>query len=189
MTVADGAGTLETETPAGLRSTPVLSPAQAGELGRVGLSIGKLYGEPVDVEWARAGAELWVVQARPITARAARPAVSAGGGDQWNDSLARDYLWTNGNLGEALPDVMTPATWSFIELFMGRMIFPPSVPGYPATPTRCWPGSRRPAPRPGSGWHAATRGRRRRRVSSSCAGRRSPAAARRPDPRSSGRCG
>ncbi len=53
MTVADGVGTLETETPAGLRSTPVLSPAQAGELGQVGLSIEKLYGEPVDVEWAR----------------------------------------------------------------------------------------------------------------------------------------
>jgi rifampicin phosphotransferase len=131
MTVTDGTGTLETETPAGLRSTPVLSPAQAGELGRVGVSIEKLYGEPVDVEWARAGGELWVVQARPITARAARSAVSAGVGDQWNDSLAGDYLWTNGNLGEALPDVMTPATWSFIELFMGRMIFPPSVPGYP----------------------------------------------------------
>jgi rifampicin phosphotransferase len=130
MTVADGAGTLETETPADLRSAPVLSPAQAGELGRVGLSIEKLYGEPVDVEWARAGGELWVVQARPITAHAIRPAASAVPGEQWNDSLAGDYLWTNGNLGEALPDVMTPATWSFIELFMGRMIFPPSVPGY-----------------------------------------------------------
>jgi rifampicin phosphotransferase len=108
----------------------VLSPAQAGELGRVGVSIEELYGEPVDVEWARAGSEFWVVQARPITTRADRPAASAVRGDQWNDSLAGDYLWTNGNLGEALPDVMTPATWSFIELFMGRMIFPPSVPGY-----------------------------------------------------------
>jgi pyruvate,water dikinase len=52
------------------------------------------------------------------------------GGEQWNDSLSGDYLWTNGNLGEALPDVMTPATWSFIELFMARMIFPPSVRDY-----------------------------------------------------------
>ena len=132
MTVADPVGTLETETPAGLRSTPVLSPTQAGELGRVGLSIEKLYGEPVDVEWARAGGELWVLQARPITTRAGGPAGSAVAdpGDQWNDSLAGDYLWTNGNLGEALPDVMTPATWSFIELFMSRMIFPPSVRDY-----------------------------------------------------------
>ena len=130
MTVADGAGTLETETPAGLRSTPVLSPTQAGELGRVGLAIEELYREPVDVEWARADGELWVLQARPITTRAGQPAASALSGEQWNDSLAGDYLWTNGNLGEALPDVMTPATWSFIELFMSRMIFPPSVRDY-----------------------------------------------------------
>jgi phosphohistidine swiveling domain-containing protein len=130
MTVADGAGTLETETPADLRSTPVLSPGQAGELARVGLAIEKLYGEPVDVEWARADSELWVVQARPITAVAARPVAGEVPGEQWNDSLAGDYLWTNGNLGEALPDVMTPATWSFIELLMARVTFPPSVRGY-----------------------------------------------------------
>ena len=130
MTVADGAGTLETETPADLRSAPVLSPDQAGELARVGLAIEKLYGDPVDVEWARADRELWVVQARPITAVAARPVAGEVPGEQWNDSLAGDYLWTNGNLGEALPDVMTPATWSYLELFMSRMIFPPSVPGY-----------------------------------------------------------
>ena len=76
MTVVDGAGTLETETPAGLRSAPVLSPAQAGELARVGLAIEELYGEPVDVEWARADGELWVLQARPIMAAAGRPAGS-----------------------------------------------------------------------------------------------------------------
>ena len=132
MTVADGAGTLETETPAELRSTPVLSPAQAAELAGVGLAIEKLYGEPVDVEWARADSGLWVVQARPITTLANRPAAAAvpDSGEQWNDSLAGDYLWTNGNLGEALPDVMTPATWSFIELLMTWMTFPPGVPGY-----------------------------------------------------------
>ncbi len=77
MTVADGAGTLSTETPAGLRSTPVLSPAQAGELARVGLAIETLYGEPVDVEWARADGEVWVVQARPVTTRAGGPAAPA----------------------------------------------------------------------------------------------------------------
>jgi phosphohistidine swiveling domain-containing protein len=57
-----------------------------------------------------------------------RPA--AGPGELWNDSLDGDYLWSNGNLGEALPDVMTPATWSFIQLLMTRMTFPPSLPGY-----------------------------------------------------------
>ena len=128
MTVADGTATRAAGTPAGLRSAAVLSPAQASELARVGLAIEKLYDEPVDVEWALAAGELSVVQARPITTPASRPA--AGPGEQWNDSLAGDYLWSNGNLGEALPDVMTPATWSFVELLMSRMTFPPSLPGY-----------------------------------------------------------
>ena len=68
-------------------------------------------------------------QAGHCSRPAGRRGVADSGG-QWNDSLAGDYLWTNGNLGEALPDVMTPATWSFIELLMARMVFPPSVPGY-----------------------------------------------------------
>lgn len=127
-TVADGGATRAAETSAGLRSAPVLSPGQAGELARVGLAIEELYGEPVDVEWALAAGELSVVQARPITAPASRPAV--GPGEQRNDSVAGDYLWSNGNLGEAVPDVMTPATWSFVELLMSRMTFPPSLPGY-----------------------------------------------------------
>jgi rifampicin phosphotransferase len=124
MTVPDGTATRAAGTPAGLRSAAVLSPAQAGELARVGLAIEKLYGEPADIEWALAAGELSVVQARPVTAPAARP------GEQWNDSLTGDYLWSNGNLGEAFPAVTTPATWSFIELLMTRMLFPPSLPGY-----------------------------------------------------------
>ena len=128
MTVADGQATRATGTPPGLRSAAVLSPDQAGELARVGLAIEQLYDEPVDIEWALAAGELSVVQARPITTEASRPAT--GPGEQWNDSLDGDYLWSNGNLGEAFPDVMTPATWSFVELLMSRMTFPPSLPGY-----------------------------------------------------------
>jgi rifampicin phosphotransferase len=127
MTVADATATRAADTPADLRSAAVLSPGQAGELARVGLAIEKLYDEPMDIEWTLAAGELSVVQARPITTPASPP---AGPGEQWNDSLTGDYLWSNGNLGEALPDVMTPATWSFVELLMTRMTFPPSLPGY-----------------------------------------------------------
>ncbi len=93
----------------------------------MGLAIEELYDEPMDIEWALAAGELSVVQARPVTTPASPP---AGPGERWNDSLAGDYLWSNGNLGEALPDVTTPATWSFVELLMTRMTFPPSLPGY-----------------------------------------------------------
>ncbi len=36
---------------------------------------------------------------------------------QWNDSLSGDYLWSNVNVAEAVPDVMTPSTWSLWWIF------------------------------------------------------------------------
>jgi pyruvate,water dikinase len=107
-------------TPADRRHAKVLSAEQANTLATTGLAIEKLYGQPMDIEWALAGDKFSVLQARPIT----------GPREDWNDSLDGDYLWSNGNLGEALPDVMTPATWSFIKLFMSRMMFPPTMSGY-----------------------------------------------------------
>jgi rifampicin phosphotransferase len=71
-------------------------------------------GGPQDIEWAAAGGRVALLQARPITTlRASDPTTG-----EWNDSLAGDYLWTNTNYGEAVPDVMTPATWSLLQLFM-----------------------------------------------------------------------
>ena len=37
---------------------------------------------------------------------------------EWNDSLAGDFLWTRANYGEAVPDVMTPCTWSFVQILL-----------------------------------------------------------------------
>jgi pyruvate,water dikinase len=130
MTVPDGSGTREQPTPDGQRAAAVLTDAQAGELARAGLAIEDLFGQPVDVEWARAGDDLFVVQARPVTRQPASPSGTVPAGEEWNDSLGGDWLWTNTNLGEAIPDVMTPVTWSFVELFMARAISPPHVPGY-----------------------------------------------------------
>lgn len=31
---------------------------------------------------------------------------------EWNDSLVGEFLWSNVNVSEAVPDVMTPSTWS-----------------------------------------------------------------------------
>lgn len=36
---------------------------------------------------------------------------------EWNDSLSGDFLWTNANVGEAAPDVMTPLTYSIFTSF------------------------------------------------------------------------
>jgi pyruvate,water dikinase len=36
---------------------------------------------------------------------------------EWNDSLLGDFLWSNVNTNEALPDVMTPASWSLWRIY------------------------------------------------------------------------
>lgn len=79
---------------------------------------------PQDIEWAAAGGRVALLQARPITTlRTHDPATG-----EWNDSLGGDYLWTNTNYGEAVPDVMTPATWALLQLFMDELL-PLRVPG------------------------------------------------------------
>jgi len=36
---------------------------------------------------------------------------------EWNDSLTGDFIWSNVNVSEAVPDVMTPSTWSLWWIF------------------------------------------------------------------------
>ena len=68
----------------------------------------------MDVEWAVHDGRPFVLQARPVTGTAGRRPVT----EVWNDSLLGDYLWTSANLGEAVPSVMTPLTWSLVQIFM-----------------------------------------------------------------------
>ncbi|MFC4113093.1 PEP/pyruvate-binding domain-containing protein [Nonomuraea zeae] len=123
MTVRTPTGTHEEPVPDDLRRAAVLDAAQAVELAGLGARIQTLYGTPMDVEWARREAAFAIVQARPITGL--KPQV-----EEWNDSLRGDYLWTGGNLGEAIPDVMTPLTWSFVRLFIHEAMSASSLPGF-----------------------------------------------------------
>ncbi len=93
------------------RGEPVLDAAQIEELTRLGIEIERLYGRPMDIEWAVQGGQTHVLQARPITA----PAY-----EDWNDTELGDFAWSSGNVGEAIPSVMTPATWSLVEVFMSE---------------------------------------------------------------------
>jgi pyruvate,water dikinase len=75
-------------------------------------------GGPQDIEWAIAGGRLALLQARPITTlRGHDPATG-----EWNDSLTGDYLWTSTNLGEAVPEAMTPCTWSLMQVFISETL-------------------------------------------------------------------
>jgi len=50
--------------------------------------------------------------------------------DPWNDSRTGDFLWTNTNVGEAIPDVMTPATWSMVQVFLRDAMATASIPPF-----------------------------------------------------------
>ncbi len=97
----------------------LLTGAQKAELLSLGERIEALFGMPVDVEWALAGGEFHILQARPITSLRV----------EWNDTLDGDYLWSNGNVGEAIPEVMTPLTWSLVEVLSNMAIGPHRISG------------------------------------------------------------
>ena len=102
---------------------PTLTADQAERLAALGLAVEEHYGRAMDIEWCRAGDELFLVQARPIT-------VLPRDLDPWNDSRNGDFLWTNTNVGEAIPDVMTPATWSAVQTFLSDAMATASIPPY-----------------------------------------------------------
>jgi len=69
-------------------------------------------GGPQDVEWALRDGALWFLQARPITGLPEpKP---------WEDR----QVWTNLNLGEVAPDVMTPMTHTVIMLMFEPLFGP-----------------------------------------------------------------
>lgn len=88
--------------------------------------IEKLFSLPMDIEWAVSKTKVYILQARPITSLSA---VDPETGAQ-NDSLTGNMLWTNANVAEAVPDIMTPATWSLLKIFhsMGPIQFSKIIP-------------------------------------------------------------
>jgi len=81
---------------------PSLDLKSARRLGRYVRHLEERLGGPQDIEWALGDGTLWFLQARPITALPEpKP---------WEDR----QVWTNLNLGEVAPDVMTPMTYSAI---------------------------------------------------------------------------
>lgn len=123
MTVRVPGGTREQPVPGDLRRTPVLDDDQAVRLAALGSRIQRLYGMPMDIEWALRDGEFLVLQARPITGLKQEL-------EEWNDSLDGEYLWTSANLGEAIPDVMTPVTWSLVRIFIREAMSAATMPGY-----------------------------------------------------------
>ena len=84
-------------------SEPSLDLKTARRLARHVRKIEKRLECPQDIEWAVANGRLWFLQSRPITV-IPEP-------KSWEDR----QVWTNSNLGEVAPDVLTPMTWSMMQ--------------------------------------------------------------------------
>ena len=115
-------GITDQPVPRERQTDPSLTEAQACELATLGTKITDLYARPMDIEWCRRGTQFFVLQARSIT--------TLSSPDPWNDSRDGDFLWTNTNVGEAIPDVMTPATWSMVQVFLHDAMATASIPPF-----------------------------------------------------------
>ncbi|MFQ5857349.1 MAG: PEP/pyruvate-binding domain-containing protein, partial [Anaerolineae bacterium] len=125
MTVRTATGTAEQPVSEAQRSVPSLSDAQIATLTDLARRIEAHAGQPMDVEWAVCGGELFVLQARPITALPPAPSISSRqalsgveGPVEGSVPEAPDLLgmeWSRQMLIERYPDPITPFTWSVMD--------------------------------------------------------------------------
>src|SRR6266487_5121993 len=109
MTVRTPEGTREEAVPQERRNRVALSPAQAAELARLGVQIEKLYGLPMDIEWALHEGRVFIVQARPITALPNQSIAAAQQAreDAWELPDPRKK-YARSSVFELLPDPLSP---------------------------------------------------------------------------------
>lgn len=94
---------------------PSLSDEQILQIAELGLRIERRLGRPSDIEWALSEGRLSVLQARPITRRSTTGQVATEIFPGRSDDV-----WTNANVGEALPGVATTLTWSIASRYSER---------------------------------------------------------------------
>jgi phosphohistidine swiveling domain-containing protein len=88
------------EVPVEHPDEPALTPARMADLAEIAKRLEKVEDVPWDVEFACEGERVWIVQARHVTGRGFPEGGEAG------------TVWSSCNVGEALPGVATPFTWS-----------------------------------------------------------------------------
>lgn len=111
------------------------------QIGKLALEVEGLFGRPVDIEWAVKGGQVFLLQARAVTGitelrtgeesapsqtcattaspqseiRIQKSEISDVG--SWEDR----QVWTNMGVGDVVPDVMTPVTWSMIQRLVAQL--------------------------------------------------------------------
>jgi len=111
-------GTHEQPVPAELRERPVLDDSAAGELARVAVAIADHFGTPQDIEWARLGDTLFVLQSRPITAL---PLPTGDTPESWPVPYPKG-LYFRASIVEQLPDPLSPLFADLIDPSVTRSL-------------------------------------------------------------------
>jgi len=113
--LADGGGVRDEPVPAKLREEAALEDHHLLALNDLANRVEEHFGGSRDVEWGIVGQQVFVLQARPIVAPHTRGKRSSRRDRPIIDR--RKIVWTNANVGEALPGVATPFTWSVLSQF------------------------------------------------------------------------
>jgi phosphohistidine swiveling domain-containing protein len=116
MTVYTKSGTEELPVPGARRREPVLGDEAAAALTHYGARIEELYGIPQDIEWALSDGELFILQARPITALP-EPIADPPTGWSVPDPKA---LYVRASIVEQMPDPLSPL---FADLIEGAVVW------------------------------------------------------------------
>ena len=108
-----GGGVQRRDTVERRRIAPSLDSHTLRSLVDLGIRTERHFGSPQDIEWAVNGNDIHLLQVRPITTMttAAQDTKAAVYSDRSR------LVWSNVNVGEALPGVATPLTWSVLSRF------------------------------------------------------------------------
>ncbi|MCI0513018.1 hypothetical protein L0128_07405 [candidate division KSB1 bacterium] len=82
------------------------------QLFRIARQVESIFDTPQDIEWAYTGEKFYLLQSRPITTHRRKTPVIASA------------QWTRANVGEILPEVVTPLTWS---VFCATLLNQPEI--------------------------------------------------------------
>ncbi len=107
MVVRTESGVSQTPVPGSRRKKAVLSDAQSRELAGLGTAIERLYGGPMDIEWALAGGKFAIVQARPVTALPDEAAGLDQAALEWPLPHPKAVL-ARGSFAEFVPEPVSP---------------------------------------------------------------------------------
>lgn len=148
MTIPTVSSVAHCPVPAGVRTLSVLSAPQITRLCELGRAVEQHVGALQDIEWAIADAQVFLLQARPVTTCVKHPLITVcqedlpvPGDDTWEPHEKPEVhpydLWTRTNLGENFLDPITPlsATLWPILFVLGRLPEPEErAPGSPSLP-------------------------------------------------------